>query len=110
MIDPNKGVSTEKLELLRQESYERMCTQLKTAIEQKLTDFQMTWDDLANCVHWEDVYCAPGEDHISGLEVKGLIGDCGGGRVTLSGLNDIAHSFSAEVYVIFRPRYPWIAT
>ena len=107
MIDPNKGVSTEKLELLRQESYERMCTQLKTAIEQKLTDYQMTWDDLAKKLQWKwNKYT--GDRIMSGIEVKSMVG--GGCNLNLDHLNDIAHVFSAEVYVILRPRYPWIAT
>ena len=103
MIDSNKGVSTEMLELLRQESYERMCTQIKTTIEQKLIDFQMTWDDLAERLQWED----DGGDIANGQQVKYF---WEAEERTLVELNDIAHVFSAEVYVIFRPRYPWIAT
>lgn len=108
MIEPNKGVSTDKLELLRQESYERMSAQLKTAIEQKLTDFQMTWDDLATKLGWMTHYLfTDGSKPKTGIQVKGRIG-CK--SLSVEEMNDIAHVFSAEMYVIFRPRFPWIAT
>jgi hypothetical protein len=97
MIDPNQGASQETLDRLREESYERTRLQILQAVEQQLADYGMTWDDLAEKLKWGDM---------SGQEVKAFTGD--GLDVGIQGLNEIAAVFSAEVYVIFRPRFPWV--
>jgi hypothetical protein len=99
MIDPNKGVSAEILERLRAESEERMCAQVRSAIEMKITDYKMTWDDLA-----ESLDCA--HLPIDGVVLRSKID----GGLKLSDLNEIASALSAEVYVILRPRYPFVGT
>lgn len=102
MIDPNQGASPEALDRLRQESFERTQVQIIQAIEKQLEDYQMTWDDLAAKLQWpfrnEDTLC-------DGQIIKQLAGDV---ALSIVDLNDIAAVFSAEVYIIFRPRFPWI--
>lgn len=94
MIDPNRNTSPDVLVRLRDESYERMQSQLLVAIETLLTEFQMTWDDLAVKL---------GCDRSGGGSlVRSAMTD-----LTPDALNDIAHVFSMEPYIIFRPRQPW---
>ena len=95
MVDPNQGTSQETLDRLREESYERTRLQILQAVEQQLTDYGMTWDDLAEKLKWP-----------SGQGFKGFVGD--GQDLNIASLNEIAAVFSAEVYVIFRPRFPWV--
>jgi hypothetical protein len=104
MIDPNKGTSQETLDRLRAESCERTRLQILQAVEQQLTDYGMTWDDLAEKLQWQqqDDPCYP---ILTGNEVKQCIGT---GRMEIEDLNQVAAVFSAEVYVIFRPRFPWV--
>jgi hypothetical protein len=97
MIDPNKGASDEVLERLKQESYERFRIQLINSIEKLLDDFHMTWDDLGKKLGW------PG--YLRGCDLKSYLDD-----IPLEDLNCIAHAFSTEPYVIFRPRMPWTQT
>jgi hypothetical protein len=94
VIDPNKGVSRSVLDRLKEESYERTRLQVFEAVQNQLADFRMTWDDLGKKMGW------------NGKWLREVVG--GGNELTLFELNQIAHAFSAEVYVIFRPRYPWI--
>ena len=96
MIDPNKGCSDETLRRLKEESYERFRIELFEAVKKKLEDYQMTWDDLADRLQWEGVN--------DGDMLKKEIG---ADLLTVEELNQIAHCFSAEVYPIFRPRFPW---
>lgn len=104
MIDPNKGASQNLLDRLREGSYERFHTQLLEAIETLLNDFEMDWDDLAEKLHWPlSEYRVPIR-YLTGQEIKQIIGD----DLSSDELNDIAAAFSAEPYIIFRPRFPWI--
>jgi hypothetical protein len=113
VIDPNKGTSQPVLDRLRDESYERTRLQIYEAIQKQLDDFEMTWDDLAEKLDWsvELRTLSPSgqvvQDWVimSGEQVKQRIG-CD--PISLRNLNQIAHVFSAEAYMIFRPRYPWI--
>lgn len=98
MTDPNKGVTPNVLARLKKASYERFLIELLIGIEQLLRDFDMTWDDLA-----DRIYPTKGW----GLVLKKQVGD---GELSLSELNDIAHIFSTEPYLIFRPRFPWTVT
>jgi hypothetical protein len=94
MINPNKGASQEVLIRLRTASYERFRLELLRSIEQLLVDFGMTWNELAEAL-----------GDTEGVELKQHIGDSN--QMDLCDLNDIAHIFSTEPYVIFRPRFPW---
>ena len=96
MIDPNQGASPETLDRLLEESYERTRLQILQAVEQQLTDYGMTWDDLASKLGWGD----------TGAGVKQYVGSWD--HVSPIDLNQIAAVFSAEIYVIFRPRFPWV--
>lgn len=95
MIDANKGANEETLRRLRDESLERLCLELLKSIEQLLTDFEMTWDDLAEKL---------GFSRACGPYVKSMFG---GDAMDVCLLNSIAHIFSTEPYIIFRPRFPW---
>ena len=99
MIDANKGASEEVLRRLKAASYERFRTELITAIERLLDDFQMTWDDLAARVSFEGQ-----EVVMTGDILKSAVGSM---PLDTGELNDIAHIFSAEPYIIFRPRFPY---
>ena len=98
MIDPSRGASEEALERQKEESYERMRLQLFEAVEKKLAEFEMTWDDLAGKLKWEGY-----KGTLTGQDVKNELGS---GPITSEELNSLAHCFSAEVYIIFRPRFP----
>ena len=98
MIDPNKDTSEEVLQQYKQASYERFRTQFASAVEQKLTDFDMSWDQLTEQLNWG---C------IKGGGVKKIVRS----RVLdVEQMNDLAHVFSCEPYIILRPRLPWINT
>jgi hypothetical protein len=94
MIDPTKGASEETLRRLRDESYERFRLQLFKSFEQLLADFEMTWDDLARV-----------SGYGTGDFFKNALGTQN--SLTLFDLNTLAAIFSAEPYVVFRPRFPW---
>lgn len=98
MINPNKDASEDVLRRLKDGSYERMRVELKNSIELKLRDFDMTWDDIAEKL----------ERGLLGPEIKNMIIDHP--DLNLTDLNDIAHLFSCELYIIFRPREPWVRT
>ena len=101
MIDANRGTSEEALRRLKAASYERFHIELITAIERLLDDFQMTWDDLAVRL------CADPEWVVNTLQGSNLKSYVGGFPLPLNELNAIAHIFSAEPYIIFRPRFPY---
>jgi len=100
MIEANRGASEDSLRRAKEESYERFKLQMLEAIERQLEHFEMTWDDLAARLCWSS-------PPMTGQEVKKKVGDNG---TTDEMLNDIAHVFSAEIYMIFRPRWPWVGT
>lgn len=100
MINPNRQTSEEVLRRLKEGSYERMRVELKNSIESKMRDFGMDWDDIGGLL---------------GMEKRPSRGNCAKYRIlfvnlTLIELNAIAHLFSCEPYILFRPRDPWIAT
>ena len=96
MKNPNRGASKDLLQRYMEASYERMRVELKCSVELLLKDFDMTWDDIA-----ESLDCG-----LLGPEVKKMVID--NPQLNLVDLNDIAHIFSCEPYIIFRPRLPWI--
>ena len=98
MINPNRATSEDVLRRLKEASYERMRVELKCTIELLMKDFDMTWDDVAEKL----------ERGTFGHEVKEIL--IGHPKLNLADLNDIAHIFSCEPYIIFRPREPWTKT
>lgn len=102
MIDPNRGASRSVLDRHREASYERFRIELFEAVKSLLRDFEMTWDDLADRLCWNQY-----GKYFRGDRVRGEIGS---GLLSAKELNDIAHVFSAEPYVLFRPRAPWVQT
>lgn len=105
MINPNRDTSIEIQGLLEEGSYERMRVELKNTIETKLRDFEMSWDDLGRLLGMKRR--APGNGRSRGEAAKWRIFQ---GQITLRDLNTLAHLFSCEPYIIFRPREPWIKT
>ncbi len=105
MTNPNRNTSEEVLRRLKEASYERMRVELKCSVELKMRDFGMSWDDLGELLGFEPT----GEtDTITRADrVKEHIVQ---GGMFLSELNAIAHVFSCEPYLIFRPREPWTKT
>lgn len=104
MINPNRGATQEILERLKEASYERMRIELLNSINCLMDDFKMTWSDLADNLHWENFPC---KGYMTGEEIRKEIGD---DILTLDELNDIAHCFSAEAYILFKPRPPYTKT
>ena len=100
MIDANRGMSEEVLQQHKQASYERFRTQFALAVEQKLIDFEMTWDEL-----YELMYPDLNKGWGFVLKQKVKAGD-----LSAEDMNDITHIFSCEPYVVFRPREPWTQT
>lgn len=110
MSNPNRGASEEVLNRLRDESYERMRIELFNSIKQLLIDHDMTWDDLAEKLKWiKHLGDGMGINTVyyNGEEVKNSIGTH---VISVRQLNQIAHCFSAEAYIIFRPRFPFTGT
>ncbi|KKM95674.1 hypothetical protein LCGC14_1185770 [marine sediment metagenome] len=99
MLNPNKGASTDVLVRLKAASYERFRIELFNSVEKLLEDFDMTWQDLARKLGWS----------ISG-DGAWLKRKIGNEELDLQELNEIAHVFSSEPYLIFRPRFPWTQT
>ncbi len=104
-INPNKGASDSVLKLLKEGSYERMRVELKCSIELKMKEYNWTWDDLGRLLG--EKTRTPRDGPSRGDIAKWRIVQ---GQITLAELNDIAHIFSCEGYIIFRPRSPWIKT
>lgn len=102
MINPNRATSEDVLRRLKAASYERMRVELKCSIEQLMEDFDMDWNDLGRLlgvdVDENPIWEQYARQHI--IE-EGM---------SLEELNDIAHIFSCEPYILFRPRFPWINT
>lgn len=105
MINPNRETSEDVLRRLKEASYERMRTELKCSVELLLKDFDMTWDDLGRLLGMEER--TPGNGPSRADSARWLIPQ---GQITLKELNNIAHIFSTEPYLIFRPRLPWTGT
>ena len=99
MINPNRATSEDVLRRLQEASYERMRVELKCSIELLMKDFDMTWDDLGRLLGRDKLYRADRTKH-SIIQ----------GQITLNDLNTLAHVFSTEPYIIFRPREPWTKT
>ncbi len=97
MIDANKGTTLDTLRRLKQASEERFRIQLFEAIIMSLDNFKMTWDDLADKL--------PAKR--SGSQLKSYVGHY---PLNLTEINEITHVFSAEPYIIFRPRKPYTQT
>ncbi len=100
MIDPNRNTSEDVLRRLKEASYERMRVELKCSVELLLRDFDMTWDDLGDLI---GIGRAANRAYLSRYHVAL-------GNMTLNQLNVLAHIFSCEPYIIFRPRMPWTKT
>lgn len=100
MINPNRNTSESVLRRLKEASYERMRVELKCSVELKMKEFGMSWGDLVSLLGNGKVLKDADRvrEHI-------IIGN-----LTLKQLNDIAHLFSCEPYLIFRPREPWVKT
>ena len=105
MQNPNKGTSLEVLERLKTASYERMRVELKNSVEMKMRDFDMSWDDLGRLFGFEINTSGNGLSRGDFIKWR-VIQE----HMTLYELNDLAHLFSCEPYIIFRPRDPWIKT
>ncbi len=105
MIDPNRDTSEDVLRRLKEASYERMRVELKCSIELLLKDFDMSWDELGELLGFGPT----GEMDIETRadRVKSHIVQ---GGLFLNELNALAHIFSCEPYIIFRPRMPWTKT
>ena len=106
MIDANKGTTNEVLRRLKEGSEERFRIQLFEAITMSLDTFGMTWQDLAEKLQWFAYFDVPRRLK-SGDEIRNHIGR---NNLTIVEMNEIAHVFSAEPYIIFRPRKPYTQT
>lgn len=102
MINPNRATSEDVLRRLKEASYERMRVELKCSIELKMKEFDMDWNDLGRLLGI-DVDENPKWERYARQHIieEGM---------SLEELNDIAHIFSCEPYIIFRPREPWVKT
>lgn len=104
MINPNRNTSKDVLRRLKEASYERMRVELKCNIESKMVEFGMTWDDLGRlCGVGTKLHCGMSR----GDKIKWKIVE---GSLTLNDLTTLAHLFSCEPYIIFRPREPYTRT
>ena len=97
MINPHKGESDLVLRRLKKGSEERFRIQLFEAIRMLLDDFDMTWKELAAKV----------SIRTGGDTLRAYVGHH---DLDIVELNEIAHVFSAEPYIIFRPRKPYTQT
>lgn len=93
MINPNRNTSEDVLRRFKEASYERMRVELKCSVELLLQDFSMSWQDLESLL-------------MTNTPKKDIVQD----ELTLRQLNEIAHLFSCEPYILFRPREPWVKT
>ena len=105
MINPNRNTSEEVLRRLKEASYERMRVELKCSVELKMKDFCMTWDDIGELLGFGPT----GETDIQ-TRADRVREHIVQGGMFLDELNAIAHVFSCEPYIIFRPREPWTKT
>lgn len=104
MINPNRDASEEALRRLREASYERMRVELKCSVELLMRDFDMDWDELGLLLGMKQKTWH-GRSRAAVVKDKIIQGS-----LTLDDLNLLAHIFSAEPYIIFRPREPWVKT
>lgn len=111
MINPNRDTTHTVLQRLKEGSMERFHIQLFEAIRMQLVDFDMTWEDLADRLQWKkfdgSIYSAAFGPIMTGVEVKNHIGSR---LLDVNEINEIAHVFSAEPYIIIRPRKPYTQT
>lgn len=110
MIDPNRHTTPTVLQRLKEGSEERFRIMLFTTVKRNLDDFNMTWDDLAKKLHWHWNRQTTPVRYFTGEEVKAAIGGHGFKTMNIIDINDITHVFSAEPYIIFRPRKPYTQT
>ena len=104
MTNPNQNTSEDVLRRLRDASYERMRVELKCSVELLMKDFDMNWDDLGRLLGMKQ---KTWQGRIRADVAKHNIIQ---GSLTLNDLNLLAHIFSTEPYIIFRPREPWVKT
>lgn len=104
MINPNQETSEDVLRRLREASYERLRVELKCTAELLMKDFGMTWDDLGRLLGMKQKTWQ-GRTRADVTKHKIIQGS-----LTLDDLNLLAHTFSTEPYIIFRPREPWVKT
>lgn len=104
MKNPNKNTSEDVLRRLKEASYERMRVELKCSVELLMKDFDMTWDDIGQLLGMmvSPIYLRPRAEKAKWKIIQGSL--------TLNDLNTLAHLFSCEPYIIFRPRLPWTKT
>jgi len=100
MINPNRNTSEEVLRRLKEASYERMRVELKCNVEILMRDFDMSWDELGKLLGIRDI------ESRAVMVQQNVIQ----GYLSLNTLNALAHIFSTEPYIIFRPREPWTKT
>jgi hypothetical protein len=101
MKNPNRGESVEVLQRRKEASYERMRTELLCSVNLLMKDFDMTWDDIGRLLGMSKYSLEP-QRRANHCKRK-IIGE----SLTLKDLNTLAHLFSCEPYIIFRPRLPW---
>lgn len=104
MINPNRSTSESVLRRLKEASYERMRVELKCSVELLMKDFDMDWDDIGRLLGMKKKM--PAGEPRAIIAKKRIIQ----GKLTLNDLNTLAHLFSCEPYLIFRPREPWVQT
>lgn len=108
MINPNRETSEDVLRRLKEASYERTRNELKCSVELLMKDFDMGWDDIGRLLGMKKKLQRPREEMETRADlVKWKIIQ---GPITLNDLNTLAHLFSCEPYIIFRPREPWVKT
>ena len=106
MINPNRETSEDVLRRLKEASYERMRVELKCSVELLMKDFDMTWDDLGWSLGLtEEIDPIFGKSRAERAKIL-----CLEVNMSLQVLNAMAHVFSCEPYIIFRPREPWTKT
>jgi hypothetical protein len=98
MIDANKGLSEEFQIEIQNLAYERVRAEIVTAVTKLMREFEMGWEDLARLAF------PAGDPSLRGECIRETL-HCG--TITIEFLNRIAAAFSAEPYIIFRPRFPW---
>jgi len=103
MINPNRGTSSDVLERLKTASYERMRVELKNSVELLMKDFGMSWNDLGRLLGMKGIEKNPMWESYA---KENIIEE----GMSLEELNELAHIFSTELYIIFRPRNPWVNT
>ena len=105
MINPNRNTSEDVLRRLKEASYERMRVEIKNSIELLMKEFDMTWDDIGRLLGERKRTPGNGPSRAGIAQWKVTQG-----QITLVELNALAHIFSTEPYIIFRPRNPWTKT